>query len=351
MGSSVAVIIPCYNYGRFLAECVRSALDQDDVDVHALVIDDASTDDTPRIARALAADDSRVSYVRHDHNQGHIATYNEGLDLSATDYTVLFSADDLLARGALRRAVAIMDADPAVSFVYGTARSFVGTPPQQVNADAPFTHITTPGRDWFASAYRIGRNIPSAPSVVVRTSVQKQVGGYNADLPHSGDLEMWLRLSLHGDVAMVLGVEQAFYRLHDTNMHRTMFADHLLGLRQRRAAFESALQYIHSPSNTRALLQRAADRVLVQDTLVLMLRMIRHRQLDRDQAADLLRYALEVSSSPDRPSASDAATLLQQVAAIGGVVIRWPPRLVQVRMQVRANRRAAPHQPSRGRSA
>ncbi|MFD2080547.1 Glycosyl transferase family 2 [Actinopolymorpha cephalotaxi] len=342
MGSSVTVIIPCHNYGRFLAESVRSSLDQDEIDVHALIIDDASTDDTPRIARKLAAGDSRVSYVRHDHNHGHIATYNEGLDLADTEYTVLGSADDLLARGALRRAVTIMEAEPAVGFVYGVARPFVGPPPQQVDADAPYSYITHAGQEWFASAYLLGRNIPSAPSVVVRSSLQKQLEGYNPDLPHSGDLERWLRLALHGDVATVLGVDQAFYRLHDTNMHRTKFADHLLGLRQRRAAFESALQHLDSPASTRAQLQRAADRVLVQDTFVLMLRMIRRRQLDRHQAAGLLRYALKPSSSPGRPPVFGGATQVRQAVAMADAVVRWPRRLVRVRMQVRANRRAAP---------
>ena len=53
---SVDVIVPCYNYGRFLRECVESVLDQDGVDVRVLIIDDASADDTPDVGRALAAD-------------------------------------------------------------------------------------------------------------------------------------------------------------------------------------------------------------------------------------------------------------------------------------------------------
>ena len=47
--SRVDVIVPCYNYGRFLRECVESVLSQP-VDVRVLIIDDASTDDTPQVA-------------------------------------------------------------------------------------------------------------------------------------------------------------------------------------------------------------------------------------------------------------------------------------------------------------
>src|SRR4249920_3034504 len=51
--SRVDVIIPCYKYARYLAACVESVLTQDGVDVRALVIDDASPDETPSVAARL----------------------------------------------------------------------------------------------------------------------------------------------------------------------------------------------------------------------------------------------------------------------------------------------------------
>jgi len=103
--SRVDVIIPCYKYARYLAACVESVLTQDGVDVRALVIDDASPDETPSVAARLTAQDPRVEYRRHTANRGHIATYNEGLlEWADGDYCVLMSADDRLTPGALRRA-------------------------------------------------------------------------------------------------------------------------------------------------------------------------------------------------------------------------------------------------------
>ena len=75
--SRVDVIVPCYNYGRFLRECVESVLTQP-VDVRVLIIDDASTDDTPEVAAALAAEDGRVEFRRHAVNRGHIAYLQRG---------------------------------------------------------------------------------------------------------------------------------------------------------------------------------------------------------------------------------------------------------------------------------
>ena len=52
--SRVDIVVPCYNYGRYLRQCVDSLLTQEGVDVRVLIIDDCSTDDSPEIARAIA---------------------------------------------------------------------------------------------------------------------------------------------------------------------------------------------------------------------------------------------------------------------------------------------------------
>src|SRR5438067_328538 len=105
--SRVDVIVPCYNYGHLLEDCIRSVLSQQDVDVRILLMDDASTDETESIGRRLAAD-RRVEYRRHRVNRGHIATYNEALACLTGDYCLILSADDLLTPGALMRAARLM---------------------------------------------------------------------------------------------------------------------------------------------------------------------------------------------------------------------------------------------------
>lgn len=94
--STVSLVIPCYNYGRYLRACVESVLRQDGVTLRILVIDDGSTDDSAAVAAALRARDPRVDVLRHARNRGHISTYNEGLEWATGDYTVLLDADDLL---------------------------------------------------------------------------------------------------------------------------------------------------------------------------------------------------------------------------------------------------------------
>ena len=117
--SRIDVFVPCYNYGRFLSQCVNSVLRQTGVDVRVLVIDDASSDNTSEVAAALAREDVRVTVIRHSTNKGHINTYNEGIEWASADYMLLLSADDYLLPGALSRAADLMDANPELGFVFG----------------------------------------------------------------------------------------------------------------------------------------------------------------------------------------------------------------------------------------
>ena len=88
--------------------------------------------------------------------------------------------------------------------------------------------------------FRDTHNCISSPEVVVRTSLQKRVGGYDLRLPHTGDIEMWMRLAAYGDVGYLRGVDQAFYRVHGKNMTRSR--TELVDLRQRRLAYEAVLE-------------------------------------------------------------------------------------------------------------
>src|SRR5271154_1711677 len=104
---SVDVLVPNYQYGRFLRQSVSSILDQGIDDLRILIIDNASTDDSVQIARELAASDARIELRARPVNLGMHASLNEGVDWAAADYFTVVCSDDLLPPGALRRAVSI----------------------------------------------------------------------------------------------------------------------------------------------------------------------------------------------------------------------------------------------------
>jgi glycosyltransferase involved in cell wall biosynthesis len=239
--SSVSVVIPCYRYGHFLEDAVTSVLDdQEGVDVRVLIIDDASPDDSAEVARKIAARDPRVEVIVHSANKGNIATYNEGLlEWAEGDYCVLMSADDRLTSGALLRARDLLDAHPQVGFVYGRALWFWQDKPVPSARTRVRGWSVWPGPWWLERRFRQAQNNITSPEVVVRTSLQHRVGGYDPRLPHAGDLEMWLRLAANADVGFIRGADQAYYRVHAQNMRNSFTG--LPDLRQQRLAFEVAL--------------------------------------------------------------------------------------------------------------
>ena len=117
----VTVIIPCYNYGRFLREAVASATSQTLGDIEIIIIDDGSTDDTPAVIDSL--DDRRIR-TRRMPNFGVSAARNAGLDMARGEFIAFLDADDRWHPDKLERQVALMDSEPDVAFVFSDLRRF-----------------------------------------------------------------------------------------------------------------------------------------------------------------------------------------------------------------------------------
>jgi hypothetical protein len=263
---TVSVIVPSYNYASVLRGCVRSVLDQRGVQVRILVIDDCSSDETEAVGRELAAADHRVEFRRHEVNQGLIATANEGLAWADGEHVVLLSADDFLTPGALRRAVAVMDARPEVGMVYGRAPYFREGHAFPAASGAWGRTDLWRGADWVRLRCRSGHNCISSPEAVVRNSVARAVGGYDPGCTHASDLNMWLRIAAVSDVAYVRGVPQAVYRVHPTSMLRSAHTP-LRDLEERWKAFASFFATCGPLLEDAAELRTLAARALARQAL------------------------------------------------------------------------------------
>ena len=216
---SVDVVVPCYNYGRYLEYCVGSILAQRDVNVRVLIIDDTSSDNSAEIGQAIAARDSRVTFRRHAVNQRHIKTFNEGIiDWAEAQYLALVSADDALTPGALARAVEVMEQHDDVNLVFGAAKVMHGEDcPAQTDDVPSLTYRVISGERFLQRCCTKEGNPVASPAVVVRTAMQHQLGGYEPTLPHTCDMEMWMRFATRGPIG-VIREPQALYRVHRANM-------------------------------------------------------------------------------------------------------------------------------------
>ena len=236
----VSVVIPCYNYGRFLASCVRSVVTQHGVRTRVLIIDDASTDDSAAIAQALAAVHPEVDVKIHAVNRGHIRTYNEGLlEWASGEYVTLLSADDELPPGSLERSVRLMTRHPTIGMVYGGIEEFGENTVARPTPTRRMTATMHSGGTWLRKRCRETVNVVPTPGTLLRTSVQIEVGGYDPILTHAGDFEMWLRVALVSDIGYVGGPPQGRYRVHGSSMSDGVYQDSMGDVRQRKLVFDS----------------------------------------------------------------------------------------------------------------
>jgi glycosyltransferase involved in cell wall biosynthesis len=114
----VSFVIPCYNYGRYLAECLASIFRQEACeDFEIIAIDDGSTDTTREVLRSNQ--DPRLRVIIHERNLGHIYTVNEGLAAARGAFIARIDPDDRYRPWFLTSVLGKFREYPEVGLVYG----------------------------------------------------------------------------------------------------------------------------------------------------------------------------------------------------------------------------------------
>lgn len=118
MNQTVSIIIPCYNHGRFLGDCIESALGQTYQPIEIIVVNDGSTDETEEICLSYGG---RIQYLRQSH-QGIVQTINAGIERSHGAFFYFLSADDRLSPGTLEKQMSVMEKEEDCAVVCGNAK-------------------------------------------------------------------------------------------------------------------------------------------------------------------------------------------------------------------------------------
>ena len=116
----VSIVIPCFNYGRFLAEAIESALDQTHDPIEVIVVDDGSTDDSAAIAAKFG---SKLHYI-YQENAGLCAARNTGVKTVRGKFITFLDADDIMDKRFVELTVKELIEHPDASFVYTQMRLF-----------------------------------------------------------------------------------------------------------------------------------------------------------------------------------------------------------------------------------
>jgi glycosyltransferase involved in cell wall biosynthesis len=121
--ATVSVLINCYNYGRFVVEAIESALAQSVPPLEIIVVDDGSTDDTPRILEQRYAGHSVVKVLRQ-RNGGQLAAFVLGMEQAAGDIIFLLDADDKYERNHIEKVTGVFDEHRDTGFIFTAHRKF-----------------------------------------------------------------------------------------------------------------------------------------------------------------------------------------------------------------------------------
>jgi glycosyltransferase involved in cell wall biosynthesis len=216
----VSFVVPCYNYGRFLRDCLDRVFAQEGgYDIEVIAIDDCSTDDTLAILRSY--DDPRLRIVHHEVNRGHIFTVNEGLREARGKYLVRIDPDDRHRLNFLRRTVPILESHPEVGLVYAD----VALIDADGNVTAPCSDVDHGGRDFKGNELipLLKKNFICAPTVVARREAWMEAWPVPDGLAFN-DWYFNLMLARRWEFYYVNEV-LADYRVHGNNHHTRISRD------------------------------------------------------------------------------------------------------------------------------
>lgn len=113
----VSVITPVYNGEKYVAETIKSVLEQTYKNFELVIVDDASTDDTVRIISEFKKKDSRIRLIKLESNQGAAVARNTAIENSNGQFIAFLDSDDLWLPEKLEKQLNYMlDNDIAFSF-------------------------------------------------------------------------------------------------------------------------------------------------------------------------------------------------------------------------------------------
>jgi len=213
----VSVVIPTYNYGKYIEKAIDSVLAQTYKDFEIIVVDDGSTDNTREIIETKYEDKVRYFYQE---NKGAPAARNRGIEKSKGEYLVFLDADDYLAPSSLEDRVSILECDGDFAWVYSKWQ-YVDTNGNVQNkafCKAPFAFRKKLRGHVFREM--LCGTLINTSAVLIRKSSVIEVGGFDECLTAFQDYDLWLRVSLRHNVEYVDKV-LAYVGLHEGSISST----------------------------------------------------------------------------------------------------------------------------------
>jgi glycosyltransferase involved in cell wall biosynthesis len=201
---TVSIVVPAYNCAQYLPDTINSILAQEYADWEAIIVDDGSSDDTPRVAARFTGRGIRCI---SQENRGVSAARNRGLADAAGEFIAFLDADDTWLPGFLRTMVTTLSRHTDAPFGYSGASLMdeAGRPLPRVLYAEP----SAPS--WIEDLAENRSQLPS--TVLCRRSLVQESGGFDETLTSCEDWDLWLRLRAGRGMPRVVEQPLACYRI------------------------------------------------------------------------------------------------------------------------------------------
>lgn len=184
---SISVIVPTYNYGRFIREAIESVLAQTYPVVEIIVVDDGSTDDTQEILTGFG---NRIVTVFQS-NAGVSAARNAGMAMARGEYLAFLDSDDLWLPEKIEKQIALFEADPELGLVHCGA--------ERIDAAGTTLSVELTGLEGWVARELLAHGeglVAVGSSMMVPRRVAEEIGGFDSRLLACEDGDFCYRVAL-----------------------------------------------------------------------------------------------------------------------------------------------------------
>lgn len=232
MTDSVSVVIPTYNYGRFIGEAISGILAQTYPATEIIVVDDGSTDGTDAVVTEFG---NRVQYFRQE-NQGVCAARNNGVARASGHYIAFADADDIWLPKKLERQLAKFAEDDEIGLVHCGMQEF-----DSKTGDILSLHVEGSEGNVADDLLLWEKPVMVGPggTIVVKREAFQKAGGFDIEIKVGEDCDFCYRVARQVKVGFVPEV-LVNYRSHGANAHGNVTEMERGMTRFYKKAFESA---------------------------------------------------------------------------------------------------------------
>lgn len=216
----ISVVMPAYNAEKYIAESINSILGQTYGDFEFVIINDCSQDRTEEIV--LSYDDPRIIYLKNEKNLGVAATLNKGLAIAKGEYIARMDADDISMPERFEKQVVYLDKNEDIVVLGCSIEQFSGEKNLGVRRFA-----SDAGAMALDMLFACGL---AHPSVMMRTDVIRDLGGYDEEFNGLEDYDLWRRVLEKHNITTLPDILLR-YRIHGSQVTQNPSARHLEQMR------------------------------------------------------------------------------------------------------------------------